>query len=338
MDPLVAQQAIEYLDGCEQLRKTCFRESNFLKSCASTKQLLRSFISRYVQVIMSELKFTLTEVKSKIHNSASALKESELSTTLAARSRELVTLNSRYSSILAFASVNCSALIDDFAVVLRTKLDELDRNDDDALLNKNLAESGVLRVLDDAFNLLPNGFGKIHDNLRRLKMKDFRDNYSNIVDSITKQDFASVALKLENISDPLDPKPMEQIKLDLESTLNKIMDVTKAKIFRLKNRFDLSQDKDFEEQLEKINEGLSKIGLVASKQSILNVLDDEFSTKVKNFVRAAVTSMVDDVIKNGLTTARQIIQGESFRHFEAENALDTIDCLTRYFEEYLASK
>ena len=337
MDPLVAQQAIEYLDGCEQLRKTCFRESNFLKSCASTKQLLRSFISRYVQVIMSELKFTLTEVKSKIHNSASALKESELSTTLAARSRELVTLNSRYSSILAFASVNCSALIDDFAVVLRTKLDELDRNDDDALLNKNLAESGVLRVLDDAFNLLPNGFGKIHDNLRRLKMKDFRDNYSNIVDSITKQDFASVALKLENISDPLDPKPMEQIKLDLESTLNKIMDVTKAKIFRLKNRFDLSQDKDFEEQLEKINEGLSKIGLVASKQSILNVLDDEFSTKVKNFVRAAVTSMVDDVIKNGLTTARQIIQGESFRHFEAENALDTIDCLNRYFEEYLAS-
>jgi hypothetical protein len=191
--------------------------------------------------------------------------------------------------------------------------------------------SSVDRFCGEMF--VNNGFGFLYREYQVEFTKGCKEAYKIVLDYIAKGDYASADIELSQIDEkPLNSRALAQVKLDLETSLKKLMKET----ISIANWLDgkIESEKDIISQIKELKENIDKIQIASNKHGITNLLHGETKRRLENFEKE-INEVLTEIILKGLNTIEAFMDTDSF--YEAEQSMEILSRVQRELAGYCTS-
>ncbi|CAF4665777.1 unnamed protein product [Rotaria sp. Silwood1] len=130
-----------------------------------------------------------------------------------------------------------------------------------------------------SFSLSDYGFRGLYKQYHLEIFRISQDAHKLIIDYISKGDYAYVDLALADIDENLsNSKYLNQIKHDLECSLNKLMKHTKSMAYWIEGN--ISKEKN---NIRLINDNIENISIILTKNRIMNLIDEKTRDNLRKF-------------------------------------------------------
>ncbi|CAF0934055.1 unnamed protein product [Adineta steineri] len=170
-----------------------------------------------------------------------------------------------------------------------------------------------------------NGFRALHKQYQVELTKECKAAYKTVLEYISKGDYANADIELSGIDDtPLNPKAINQIKQDLQSSLNKLMKDTKSIATWMEVK--IGREEETRKQMTEIKENMEKIRIAKSKTNIMDQIDSETRALLTVFDNE-IDKMLSDILHLALCSVEKFLEKDSFS--EAQQSmmnLNRIQC------------
>ena len=177
------------------------------------------------------------------------------------------------------------------------------------------------------------GFGDLYRQHQLEMTRTVKEVCNTVRECFAKEDYAKADLVLHDIDqDQLSSKDLQQIKHDLENSLDQLMKKTKSSIIWLSNKPE--KEKDNQDQIKQVKENIDQIRLVLNKGNILNLLHDQMRVNLRNF-DDEMNEMLGDILLKRLHAIEVYINTDYF--LEADRGLENSSRIQRDLTGYCTS-
>ncbi|CAF4593268.1 unnamed protein product, partial [Didymodactylos carnosus] len=193
------------------------------------------------------------------------------------------------------------------------------------------ALSCVDRFYPDVFAV--NGFETLYRQYQGELNKECRIAYRTVLDYILKGDYANADIAPSDINDnPLNPRDKAQIQHDLQNSLNKLMNNTKSIANWLDGKIEREDNRS---QIKEITDNIDKIRIARNKHSIMDLLDADTQSNLRNFGKK-INEILSGIILKGLRCIETFMGAGSFS--EAEQGMENLSRVQRELAAYCTSQ
>ena len=203
---------------------------------------------------------------------------------------------------------------------------DINKNFDD--LSKYLTICKSLTSLDNFLKENGKSFERLYIQYKSSLLLGNRETIKNILESISKLDFARTNELLAQINEnPINPKDIAQIKFDLKTELNKLMRDTTFKV----KAFDETIEGIYStENISFINNSILLLDLALSKIELNEYLDSITKAELQKF-RDTINEIFSNIVIKALNSIENFLK--SFCLIEAINGLKSTSEVIKLLNE-----
>jgi hypothetical protein len=172
---------------------------------------------------------------------------------------------------------------------------------------------------------LSNGFGALYRKYQVEATKESKQAYKTVLDCILSGDYINADKALADVDERIsNPKDIDDIKHDLQASLNYLMQSTR----RIVNVLDPTIDfkKNNEHQTREINENIGKIRSVLSKPRLMGLIDEKTKDNLMSFEQS-IKTLLSEMLLKGLTSIEDFMKSDDA--FEAEQSMENLSRIER---------
>ena len=326
IDAKIANDALKYINTCDSIDGSM----RLRQIAADTGDKLRSYLVEYGKILDNKIYVSYNG----IINCAADKSPFDYSRELEIGLKELMHLK-QYPDI--------------FIVItgggLEIKWDQ-EFSDYFSTLSYNLALKKISCEYGDVKNLLGiaqalgvldrfikgKSFIELYCNLKTQLHSDVKAIYKRVLDFISSEDFEHAHLELSVINEhPLSMKDIDQIKLDLQAVLSKLIKDTRGSARWLVGKVERGENKD---QIDGIKTNMGKIITALTKNALVELLDEKLKSELNKF-ETTISDILIKAILKGFDSIDTFMDGDNFTELEQgiENLESVKDELSGYYTE-----
>ncbi|CAF3045236.1 unnamed protein product [Rotaria sp. Silwood2] len=172
---------------------------------------------------------------------------------------------------------------------------------------------------------LSNGFGALYRKYQVEATKESKQAYRTVLDCISREDYGNADKALADVDErTANPKDIDQIKHDLQTSLNSLMQSTRRIINVLDPKTDFKENN--ESRTREINENIEKIHIVLNKPRLMGYLNEKSKDDLTNF-EESIKILLSTMLLKELTSIEDFINSENA--LEAEKSIENFKRIER---------
>ena len=329
LDASAANNALVYVSQCEKVSHIRVKEV-----AADTAGILQKYIREYGNFLNKEI-FTKFQHARCIDAEGGPLQYSH---DLKMRLRELSAL-SKYARV--FECMDGAENVEywhqrflDYYHTLSYNMEQHKASGRNKDLKDQLIIAQALSCLDPLCVAVfaGNGFQALYRQYQATVNEEARAAYRIVLDYISKGDYANIDRVLSDIDDrSLNPRDLAQIKHDLQSSINTLMQDTSSIVHWLDWKIERDDNRN---QIREIKENSEKIRMALNKNRIMELLDEETQSRLRCFGNE-MNEDLSGILLRGLNSIQAFMNTDSFS--EAEQGMENLSWLQRQLAGHCTS-
>ena len=323
IDAKIANDALKYINTCESISGS----ARLKEITADTGDKLKSYLVEYGKMLDNKIYVSYNG----IINCTVGKSPFDYSRELEIRLKELMHLK-QYSDIFIVIEGGELEIKWDFEFssyfsTLRNNVVFKKISGEYGEVKNLLGIAQALGVLDRFIK--GKSFIELYCNLKTQLHSDVKAIYKRVLDFISSEDFEHAHLELSVINEhPLSMKDIDQIKLDLQAVLSKLIKDTRGSARWLVGKVERGENKD---QIDGIKTNMGKIITALTKNALVELLDEKLKSELNKF-ETTISDILIKAILKGFDSIDTFMDGDNFT--ELEQGIENLEFVKNELSAY----